>query len=630
MSPTTLRPSLANVLHQRNVTPELHGELSSSKRPLPVSEGSPIVAPITSAISPQPGNHGDKLDSVQDILRNVSGPMSPMGLKPSAAPGHLAEAPAGPGPPVLLHPTAYSAHFPAYSQLPGPMVHRRSEPILPTVQRPEYHAHHHPNHPQNHPQNHGRYPGQLPAQVHHHPHSYPQYPPPQNGFHGPPTSTPSSGMRSHEPPIITPPYVNTNHPPRAVENYSPYPAPPYQSPQAPAQHGYPAHAVTPLNNPPPPYYHHPHPPCSCANHPQGGRQDYPFPQTRAGEGGHQCAVTDHDQKMHGYYPRHPAPHHPPAHHAPPQYPPSGTPGVWSDPASGPVCPPQNGSESQLPSSHTYHHHHHHHHHTPYSRDAPGAGHSQPMNPNIVPNGGTPYHTDRIGPALTAIRPYPKHHPYSDPHFGAQNHPYGHPQHPYDHQPSWAQGGYPRPPYASGPLPTGSMAASHMSTASVPVGGMGHYPSQTVTPPTSVIGHHYLTGRSEPTTSSSGSGSRGGSNASNTRGGCGSNSNPSRSPQKDIKSADIKSLTPTSDAWQQQTKGAGQKRYICTECPKRFTRPSSLKTHLNSHTGQKPFLCHCGRSFSVLSNLRRHERNGCCGAKATGGSRASVSASASAS
>ncbi|KAI8593134.1 hypothetical protein BDZ88DRAFT_384616, partial [Geranomyces variabilis] len=50
-----------------------------------------------------------------------------------------------------------------------------------------------------------------------------------------------------------------------------------------------------------------------------------------------------------------------------------------------------------------------------------------------------------------------------------------------------------------------------------------------------------------------------------------------------------------------------RRYTCPRCAKRFTRPSSLRTHLNSHTGEKPHGCHCGRRFSVLSNLRRHQR-----------------------
>jgi len=52
------------------------------------------------------------------------------------------------------------------------------------------------------------------------------------------------------------------------------------------------------------------------------------------------------------------------------------------------------------------------------------------------------------------------------------------------------------------------------------------------------------------------------------------------------------------------------KYECSYCGKGFSRPSSLKIHLNSHTGEKPFVCpveSCGRSFSVLSNMRRHAR-----------------------
>ncbi|KAG2231742.1 hypothetical protein INT48_007462 [Thamnidium elegans] len=53
-----------------------------------------------------------------------------------------------------------------------------------------------------------------------------------------------------------------------------------------------------------------------------------------------------------------------------------------------------------------------------------------------------------------------------------------------------------------------------------------------------------------------------------------------------------------------------KRYSCRLCSKRFTRPSSLTTHIYSHTGEKPFKCAvegCGRNFSVVSNLRRHAK-----------------------
>jgi len=56
--------------------------------------------------------------------------------------------------------------------------------------------------------------------------------------------------------------------------------------------------------------------------------------------------------------------------------------------------------------------------------------------------------------------------------------------------------------------------------------------------------------------------------------------------------------------------SAQKKHKCKVCDKRFTRPSSLQTHMYSHTGEKPFQCEvpgCGRNFSVVSNLRRHKK-----------------------
>ena len=65
----------------------------------------------------------------------------------------------------------------------------------------------------------------------------------------------------------------------------------------------------------------------------------------------------------------------------------------------------------------------------------------------------------------------------------------------------------------------------------------------------------------------------------------------------------------------------QDRYVCQTCNKAFSRPSSLRIHSHSHTGEKAFICAlggCGKAFSVRSNMKRHER-GCHGGGSPGSS-----------
>lgn len=70
------------------------------------------------------------------------------------------------------------------------------------------------------------------------------------------------------------------------------------------------------------------------------------------------------------------------------------------------------------------------------------------------------------------------------------------------------------------------------------------------------------------------------------------------------------LQDADDQHQQLQRDASSGRYLCPYCNKGFSRPSSLRIHTYSHTGEKPYVCTeegCGRRFSVQSNMRRHLR-----------------------
>lgn len=56
---------------------------------------------------------------------------------------------------------------------------------------------------------------------------------------------------------------------------------------------------------------------------------------------------------------------------------------------------------------------------------------------------------------------------------------------------------------------------------------------------------------------------------------------------------------------------GDRQYKCEDCGKCFVRGHDLKRHAKIHTGDKPYACSCGNRFARHDALTRHRQRGMC-------------------
>ncbi|KAF9418652.1 hypothetical protein BGZ94_009632, partial [Podila epigama] len=233
--------------------------------------------------------------------------------------------------------------------------------------------------------------------------------------------------------------------------------------------------------------------------------------------------------------------------------------------------------------------------------APSSGHGYPYSP--PEHGQAPYHSH---PPQHQSHPHHPQHPHPHPHHQQQPHPAHHGQgyseamqmHPdvqmRDHERSTSTRPY---------IPR-HLKQQQQQQHQHPHQNQHQYQHQhaPVSPPQP---HRDGSGSMHPDGTGSSHGHNNGNNHNGGSDGNGSNGSGTKMP---IRRGPYLSRNRALLAGLAASSASG--RYKCQYCSKRFSRPSSLRIHTYSHTGERPFKCSeegCGRQFSVQSNMRRHLR-----------------------